>query len=233
MKNVFHGAWLGIAAFVGAACSPTGREPMLPVATPAVLPAVATMPYGTARQLTTENLPGDSLLWTSSDSTLARVDQTGFVRAVRVGTVTISAATRGLPSRSARSVITITTAGAGGLLGPPTSLTLSYFVDARTGLSVFATEVRDSIGVVGLLHEWRIGSTLELVVSGVRDTVLTRPVPPDFFSGPLAVGWNTDARSFGGARAFPDGEYTVSLRLRNSGIVTPAPNAVKLTVLNR
>jgi hypothetical protein len=196
----------------------------------AIVPAVVTLPAGTTRQFATTNLSGETLLWTSSDSAIVRVDQTGFVRAVRQGTVTISARTRGVPARVASASLTVEGSNPC-LCGGPVQIGLSQLTDARNGTAVVLTAVHDSISVVATVTEWRLGSVLELAITGAKDTVLTRTVPADFFDGALAVGWNTGAR-VGGTLVFPNGDYRVSARLVNAGIATGAANSIPLTLAN-
>jgi hypothetical protein len=197
---------------------------------PGMVPASLTMGIGTSRRLAVRNLSSESLFWSSSDSNHARVDQTGLVRAVRLGPAVISASVHGVPGRTAAAALTVV------FDGPPccgriASLSLSALRDARTGTPIVADAVRDSVSVVAAATEWRLYSELQLVVTGTRDTLLRKPVPPDFFEGSLQIDWNTDGR-VGGARAFPNGPYRLDVRLVNGNDTTRSPNSIAVTVAN-
>ena len=220
-----------LALAVGlAACSSgaVGEPKTAPV--PALDPATVTMGLGTSRRLAVRNFASDSLVWASSDSNHARVDQTGLIRAVRLGTTVISASERGNPAHTAAASLTVVTDG---LIccGRIASISVSTLSDAHTGTPVFADAVHDSISVVAIATEWRLYSQLQLVVTGVRDTIITRPVPPDFFEGVISIGWNSNAR-VAGTRVFPNGAYLIGLRLVNGPDTTRSVNSIPATVAN-
>ena len=212
-----------------AACGSAAVDTVRPAA-PALVPASLTMALGTSRHLEVRNLGSESLVWASSDSNHARVDQTGLVRAVRLGTTVISASVRGDPSRTAAAALTVVFDGPA-CCGRIASLSISTLNDARSGAPVFANAVRDSVHIVALATEWRLYSKLQLLIGGARDTIIELPVPPDFFEGMLQIGWNTDAR-VSGTPVFPNGSYRVDLRLVNGPDTTRSPNTVPVTVSN-
>jgi hypothetical protein len=109
------------------------------------------MGLGTSRRLAVRNLASDSLLWASSDSNHARVDQTGLIRAVRLGTTVISASQRDDPGRTAAASLTVVNDG---LIccGRIASLSISTLNDAR-GRWLFDprhTEARSEYAVTGV-----------------------------------------------------------------------------------
>jgi hypothetical protein len=201
-----------------------------PAGAPEIVPATLTMGIGTSRRLTVRNLPSESLFWSSSDSNHARVDQTGLVRAVRLGPTVISASVPGTSGRTAAAALTVVYDGPA-CCGRIASLSISTLHDARTGEPMFADAVHDSVSVIAAATEWRLYSELQLLISGLRDTILRRPVPPDFFEGTLRIDWNSDARR-GGVRVFPNGAYKLEARLVNGPDTTASPNTVAVTVAN-
>jgi hypothetical protein len=199
-----------------------------PAARPEIVPASLTMGVGSLRRLAVKNFPTESLVWSSSDSNHARVDQTGLVRAVRVGTAVISASVPGEPGRAAAAALTVVLDGPA-CCGRIASLSISTLRDARSGTPVFADAVRDSLTIVAIATEWRLYSELQLMIIGPTDTIIRRAVPPDFFEGLLDIGWNTSAQR-GGVRVFPDGAYVIGLRLVNGPDTTRSPNTIPVRV---
>jgi hypothetical protein len=222
--------WL-LSSIIGVTACGSGSvgEPA-PAATPEIVPSSLTMGVGSALRLSVKNLPTEAPFWSSSDSNHARVDQTGLVRAVRLGTAVISASVPGVPGQTAAAPLTVVFDGPA-CCGRISSLSLSTLRDARTGEPMFADAVHDSVTIVALATEWRLYSELQLHISGQRDTLIRTPVPADFFEGALQIGWNSNART-GGVRAFPNGAYRIDLRLVNGPDTTRSPNTVAVTVAN-
>lgn len=220
-----------LALALGALACGSGSvgDPAPPVV-PEIVPASLTMGIGSARRLSVKNFPSETLIWSSSDSNHARVDQTGLVRAVRLGTAVISASMAGNPGRAAAAALTVVFDGPA-CCGRIASLSISTLTDARSGELIFADAARDSITIIALATEWRLYSELQLLISGQRDTVIRKAVPPDFFEGPLPIGWNTAARK-GGVPVFPNGDYLVALRLVNGPDTTRSPNTIPVKVSN-
>jgi hypothetical protein len=212
-----------------AGCGSESVADPAPAGAPEMVPATLTMGIGSSRRLAVRNLSADALFWSSSDSNHARVDQTGLVRAIRLGPAVISASAPGTAQTAAAALTVIFDGPA--CCGRIASLSLSMLRDARTGEPMFADAVHDSVSVIVNAIEWRLYSELQLLISGQRDTVLRRAVPPDFFEGPLTIGWNTNAR-VGGARVFPNGAYRLDVRLVNGPDTTLSPNSVAATVAN-
>ena len=200
------------------------------IGVPELVPATLTMGIGSARRLTVRNLPSETLFWSSSDSNHARVDQTGLVRAVRLGPTVISASVPGTSGQTAAAALTVVFDGPA-CCGRISSLSISTLHDARTGEPMFADAVHDSVSVIATATEWRLYSEMQLLITGQRDTLLRTPVPADFFEGTLRIDWNSDAR-MGGARVFPNGAYRLEARLVNGPDTTRSPNAVAVTVAN-
>ncbi|MEO8562380.1 MAG: Ig-like domain-containing protein [bacterium] len=224
---------LHTALFAGSlvACgSGSAGDPRSGAALPAMTPATLTMHLGTTRQMSVSNLTSDSLVWSSSDSNRARVDQTGLVRAVRLGTALITVAAHGSPSRSATAALTVVFDGST-CCGQIAAISLSSLRDARTAAPLFADSLRDSVAIIASAKEWRLHSELLLLISGRRDTIISQRVPADFIEGALPIGWNTNARA-AGQRVFPDGAYRLDLRLVNGADTTRSPNTVPAVVTN-
>jgi hypothetical protein len=229
MQRASRARVVALAVCAGACGSGTVGEPKTASA-PALVPATVTMGLGTTRRLAVRNFASDSLVWASSDSNHARVDQTGLIRAVRLGTTVISASEHGDPARTAAAALTVVPDG---LIccGRIASISIPTLNDARSGAPVPADAAHDSVSIVATATEWRLYSRLQLIISGVRDTILTSPVPADFFEGLLRIGWNTDARA-GGARVFPNGTYHLELRLVNGPDTARSPNTLPVTLAN-
>ncbi len=128
------------AALLVAACeqTPVARES---VASVAVSPPTATVAVGRTERLTAtaldaagNRLPGRTVVWSTSDSAVAQVNDTGLVTGVAVGAATITAAAEG---RNGAAAITVTAARVSGPLRVhPTNP--RYFADA-TGRVVYLT----------------------------------------------------------------------------------------------
>jgi len=170
-------AWVAVRSVLIvslAACSAgTAGEPVAEPS-PAIVPAAATIGAGTTTQLATANLADTSPVWTSSDSSVARVDQSGLVRAVRVGTVTISARSHGMPARAATAALRVDGSNPC-LCGRPAGISLSQVNDGRSGAAFALDATHDSISVVAMVTEWRLGSFLELEITGVKETCCVDP----------------------------------------------------------
>jgi alpha-tubulin suppressor-like RCC1 family protein len=100
-----------ITASIGGRTATAAITVRMPVATVEVTPSTATVVVGGTQQLTAVlkdaaggTLIGPTVTWSSSVPAVATVSSTGFVAAVAVGTVTITATSEG---RSATAVLTI------------------------------------------------------------------------------------------------------------------------------
>lgn len=127
MQRVFRLSFAGLLAFAGAGLTACGDKVTIP---PAVNPSVDSVVHSVtvsppAASVTVNNsiqlavsvdagagVTVRTVTWSTSDGTVASVDQTGKVTGVKAGTATIIAKSTKDPAVSGASVITVTAAGA-------------------------------------------------------------------------------------------------------------------------
>src|SRR6266702_1817005 len=145
----------------------SGSTPPAPVATVTLTPGSATVNEGQTLQLTAtlkdangNILTGRSITWSSSNTSAASVNGTGFVTGVTAGSATITATSEG---KSGTSAITVVHMPVASVTVTPASGT----VPAGSSLQLTAT-LKDANGnpLVGRTVTWQSGSTSAATVNG-------------------------------------------------------------------
>ena len=186
-----------------------------PVASLAMTPSIAAVRVGgtvliRAQPFDAENvaLVGRRVTWTSSDPTVARVDNLGTVTGVAPGAVTVVATCEG---RAAQSAVTIT-------LPPIQTVTVTPSQDTLavgTGRQ-FAATLRDAAGValVGRLVVWSSGNVTVAAVSATGNVIALQP-------GSALISASSEGRV---------GTATVVVPARLAGTVALTPSVSTVTV---
>jgi uncharacterized protein YjdB len=186
-----------------------------PVASLAMTPAIAAVRVGgtvliRAQPFDAENvaLVGRRVTWTSSDPTVARVDNLGTVTGVAPGAVTVVATCEG---RAAQSAVTITLPPIQTVTVTPSQDTLAVGTDRQ-----FAATLRDAAGValVGRLVVWSSGNLTVAAVSATGNVIALQP-------GTALISASSEGRV---------GTATVVVPARLAGTVALTPSVSTVTV---
>jgi uncharacterized protein YjdB len=102
VTGLLPGSAVITAVIEGVAANATVTVSLVPIAKVTVTPADVTVSAGKSTQLTARAtdaagnvISGRSVVWSSADTRVATVDQTGLVRGVRRGTITVAATAEG------------------------------------------------------------------------------------------------------------------------------------------
>lgn len=138
-----------------------------PVASITLLPASVTLQRSMTTTLTAtlkdasgNVLTGRTIMWSSSDTTIARVSTTGVVTAVGLGAAVITAASEG---KSASTAVTVTTGPVDHIVISPSSID-NLRVGRTTQLSATAVDANGDV-ISGATFTWYSNSTYVAIVS--------------------------------------------------------------------
>lgn len=190
--------------------------------------------HGTVQISASDRLrPNAAWRWTSRDTTVAVVTQTGIVTAIRGGTSTITAAETADTSARASSLVTVSNASIGAF--DPVIASVS---DVATGGPTNLAAIRGSVAV-GAQIIWpaagAIGPAQLLVRRASGDTVVASidaPVKPSSTNWTGTLIWNTSARAPAGTAVFPNGGYRILVQTTINGAVVVASSSLQVSVTN-
>lgn len=249
-SGVVTGLSAGQVAIIATVGSRAGQSSMtvspVPVANVSITPAIGSIVVGATLQLAASAvdasgsaLPGRIMVWSSSDTTKARVSTTGLVTAVSSGTVTITATCEG---RSGAAVIGVVQQAVASVSIQPASTTLAVGATQQ-----FTAVLRDSTGVqiVGRTVSWASADSLTARVSASGIVTAIAPglttvsasregkVGLATITVPVIGSWSTapdlpDARTCHSAAAF-QGKIYVFGGIKSEGTVTIITDANQFT----
>jgi hypothetical protein len=218
---------LAAVALTVAACSNADGPIQLPEPADCscISPAAVTMAFGETVQLAVTAVQGERWTWTSSDSLIVSVTQTGKIQAVGSGFATISAAS----NLGHRASVPVTVSS------PFPSLVIMDIDDVAKSAAANLSAVTASIDVRFEVSGTSLSrtDTLSLIVTrpNAADTTIatTAGTFPSGFVGVLR--WNTAARNGSGSLVFPNGAYAV--RVTSSPTPPLSSTKIQLTLANQ
>ena len=189
---------------------------------PVVSPAsVSLMVHTTAQITATDRItPNSAWRWTSRDTTIAFVTQTGIVTALRGGTTSVIATEVRDTSMRASAIVTVSSVVTDSKFDP----ILTSISDVATGRPTNLSALSGSVAVgvqIGWPTAGSIGPAQLVVRRSSGDTVVASVNAPTQPSGDLWTGslvWNTAARTSAGTPAFPNGSYQILFRTTINGV---------------
>jgi len=202
-----------------------------------VTPESATIGIGSSiilsGQVTADAASAKTVSWSTSDATVATVDQAGKVTGVKAGTASITAKATADETKAASSVITVS--GAGGPVAPQVSISSVN----QNGNPAVLTNVVGQLDVT-LLATGGAG-TIELFLApaancasntiAATDVKVAQQNTASSQSGPITLSFNTAAVVSNKAQ-FPNGQYCIKSRLTTATGTAVASNTVPLTLNN-
>jgi len=202
-----------------------------------VTPPSATIAVGSSiilsGQVTADAASAKTVTWSSSDATVATVDQTGKVTGVKAGTASVTATSTADASKAASSVITVTSAG--GPVLPQVSISSVN----QGGAPAILTNIAGQLDVT-LLATGGAG-TIELFLApsanctsntiAATDVKVAQQNTVSSQSGPITLSFNTAAVVANKAQ-FVNANYCIKSRLTTATGTAVASNTVPLTLNN-
>jgi len=202
-----------------------------------VTPPSATIAVGESiilsGQVTADAASAKTVTWSSSNATVATVDQAGKVTGVKAGTASITATATADATKAASSVVTVSS------VGGPVAPQVSISTVNQGGAPAILTNVAKQLDVT-LLATGGAG-TIELFLApqancasntiAATDVRVAQQTTVASQSGPITLSFNT-AAVVANAAQFPNGQYCIKSRLTTATGTAIATNVVPLTLNN-